>query len=178
MGWRMHRFQHGVSLPKRGNMNKPRYQEIRGLRIPKATSPDGLVSVSVIAGEAMGEKAVIDTRTPIIYLHYRINPGGFVTQQVPRAFNAFAYVVDGAGSFGVEGERGADGQMIMFAPDGDEVRIENPADAKATLEVLLIAGVPLNEPVERYGPFVMNTEAEIHQAFEDYRRGRMGSINS
>ena len=66
----------------------------------------------------------------------------------------------------------------MFAPDGDEVRIENPADAKAALEVLLIAGVPLNEPIARYGPFVMNTEAEIHQAVEDYRRGRMGAINS
>ena len=80
--------------------------------------------------------------------------------------------------FGAEGERGADGQMIMFAPDGDEVRIENPADASATLEALLIAGVPLNEPIARYGPFVMNTETEIHQAFEDYRRGRMGAIKS
>src|SRR2546421_173871 len=70
------------------------------------------------------------------------------------------------------------GQMVMFAPDGDEVRIENPADAKVALEVLLIAGVPLNEPIARYGPFVMNTEVEIHQAFEDYRRGRMGAISS
>ena len=99
-------------------------------------------------------------------------------QQVPRGYNAFAYVVDGAGLFGAEGERGADGQMVMFAPDGDEVRIENPADAKGALEVLLIAGVPLKEAIARYGPFVMNTEAEIHQAFEDYRRGRMGAINS
>jgi len=97
---------------------------------------------------------------------------------VPRDYNAFAYVVEGAGLFGAEGERGADGRMVMFAPDGDEVRIENPADANATLEVLLIAGVPLNEPIARYGPFVMNTEEEIHQAFEDYHRGRMGEINS
>ena len=140
-------------------MMKPRYQEIPSAQIPKATSADGLVTVSVIAGEAMGEKAVIETRTPIIYLHYRIKPGGVVTQQVPRDYNAFAYIVDGEGLFGAEGERGADGQMVMFAQDGDEVRIENPADAKATLEVLLIAGVPLNEPVARYGPFVMNTEA-------------------
>jgi redox-sensitive bicupin YhaK (pirin superfamily) len=132
----------------------------------------------VIAGEAMGEQAVIETCTPIIYLHYRIKPGGLATQPVPHNYNAFAYVVDGAGLFGAEGERGADGQMIMFAPDGDEVRIENPADAHATLEVLVIAGVPLNEPIARYGPFVMNTEAEIHQAFEDYRRGRMGAIES
>jgi hypothetical protein len=101
-----------------------------------------------------------------------------VTQPVPHNYNAFAYVVDGAGLFGAEGECGADGQMVMFASDGDEVRIENLADAKTPLEVLLIAGAPLNEPIARYGPFVMNTEAEIRQAFEDYRRGRMGAINS
>ena len=177
-GGRMHGFQLWVNLPQRDKMIKPRYQEIPSSRIPKATSVDGLVSVSVIAGEAMGEKAVIETRTPIIYLHYRIEPGGVATQQVPHEYNAFAYVVDGAGLFGVEGERGADGQMIMFAPNGDEVRIQNPAGANATLEVLVIAGVPLNEPIARYGPFVMNSEAEIRQAFEDYRRGRMGAINS
>src|SRR5438132_14394319 len=114
----------------------------------------------------MGETAVIETRTPIIYLHYRIKPGGVVNQQVPHDHNAFAYVVDGAGLFGVEGERGTDGQMIMFAPDGDGERIENTADAKAALEVLLIAGVPWNEPISRYGPFVMDTDAEIHQAVE------------
>jgi len=177
-GGRMHGFQLWVNLPKRDKMMKPRYQEIPGLQIPKATSADGLVTVSVIAGEAMGEKAVIETRTRIVYLHYRIEPGGVVTQQVPSAFNAFAYIVDGEGLFGAESERAEDGQMVLFAQDGDEVRIEKPADAKATLEVLLIAGVPLNEPVARYGPFVMNTEAEIRQAIEDYRKGRMGEINS
>ena len=67
--------------------------------------------------------------------------------------------------------------MVLFAQDGDEVRIENPADAKATLEILFIGGVPLNEPIARYGPFVMNTEGEIRQAFADYREGRMGAIN-
>jgi redox-sensitive bicupin YhaK (pirin superfamily) len=177
-GGRMHGFQLWVNLPQRDKMIKPRYQEIPSSRIPKATSADGLVSVSVIAGEAMGEKAVIETHTPIIYLHYILEPGGVATQRVPKNYNTFAYVVEGAGLFGAEGERGADGQMVLFASDGDDVRIENPVDAKAALEVLLIAGVPLNEPIARYGPFVMNTEAEIHQAFEDYRRGRMGAINS
>ena len=177
-GGRMHGFQLWVNLPQRDKLIKPRYQEIPGSQIPKATSADGLVSVSVIAGEAMGEKAVIETRTPIIYLHYKLEPGGVATQLVPHNYNAFAYVVDGAGLFGAEGERGADGQMMMFASNGDDVRIENSADAKTTLEVLLIAGAPLNEPIARYGPFVMNTDAEIHQAFEDYRRGRMGAINS
>jgi quercetin 2,3-dioxygenase len=131
----------------------------------------------VIAGEAMGKQAVIETRTPIIYLHYRIEPGGAVTQPAPGAYNAFAYLVEGEGVFGADGERAGDGQMVMFAQDGDLVRIENSAGAKATLEVLLIAGVPLNEPVARYGPFVMNTEGEIRQAIEDYRQGRMGAIN-
>ena len=176
-GW-MHGFQLWVNLPRRDKMMKPRYQEIPNSQIPKATSADGLVSVSVIAGEAMGEKAVIETRTPIIYLHYRIEPGGAASQQVPDSSNAFAYIVDGEGLFGAEGERAGDGQMVLFAQDGAEVRIENAADAKATLEVLLIAGVPLNEPVARYGPFVMNTEGEIRQAIEDYRLGRMGTINS
>jgi len=177
-GGRMHGFQLWVNLPKRDKMTKPRYQEIPNSQIPKATSADGLVRVSVIAGEAMGEKAVIETRTPIIYLHYRIEPGGVATQQVPGAYNAFAYVVEGEGLFGAEGERAVDGQMVLFAQDGDEVRIENRAHARTTLEVLLIGGVPLNEPVARYGPFVMNTEGEIRQAIEDYQLGRMGAISS
>jgi quercetin 2,3-dioxygenase len=177
-GGRLHGFQLWVNLPKRDKMASPRYQEISASQIPKVTSGDGLVTVSVIAGEAMGEEAVIETRTPIIYLHYRIEPGGVVTQRVPGAYNAFAYVVDGEGLFGKDSERAGDGQMVLFAQDGDEVSIENPADAKARLEVLLIAGVPLNEPVSRYGPFVMNTEGEIRQAIEDYRQGRMGAIDS
>ena len=177
-GGRMHGFQLWVNLPQRDKMAKPRYQEIPSSQIPKAVSADGLVTVTVIAGEALGQKAVIETRTPIIYLHYRIKPGGVVRQRVPHDYNGFAYLVEGAGLFGAEGERASDGQMVLFAPDGDEMRIENPTDAQAPLEVLLIAGVPLNEPIARYGPFVMNTEEEIHQAFEDYRQGRMGAINS
>jgi len=177
-GGRMHGFQLWVNLPRNEKMAEPRYQEIPNSQIPKATSSDGLVTVSVIAGEAMEQQAVIETRTPIIYLHYRIKPGGMITQRVPPDYNAFAYLVEGEGLFGSEHERGADGQMVMFAPDGDEVRIENSANSKAALEVLLIAGVPLNEPIARYGPFVMNTEAEIRQAFEDYQQGRMGAINS
>lgn len=175
-GGRMHAFQLWVNLPKVDKMMKPRYQEIPSAQIPKATSTDGLVEVTVIAGEALGQKAVIETRTPILYLHYRINPGGSVSQTVPIGFNAFAYVIDGEGKFGADSERGTDGQMILFAPDGDEVRIENSPDAKETLEVLLIGGSPLNEPVARYGPFVMNTRQEIYDAIEDYRLGRMGAI--
>ena len=177
-GGRMHGFQLWVNLPQRDKMMNPRYQEIPALQIPKGTSADGLAVVSVIAGEALGQKAVIETRTPIIYLHYKIQPGGAVVQQVASAYNAFAYVVEGEGLFGAQGEFASDGQMVLFAQDGDEVRIENPIGAKTTLEMLLIAGMPLNEPVVRYGPFVMNTENEIRQAIEDYRLGRMGQIDS
>lgn len=175
-GGRMHGFQLWVNLPKRDKMINPRYQEFPGSQIPTVTSPDDLVTVKVIAGEAMGQKAVIETRTPIMYLHYSIKPGGVVTQTVPSNFNIFAYIVDGGGLFGSERERGEDGQMVLFAPDGDEVRIENPSDASTTLEVLLIGGVPLNEPIARYGPFVMNTKQEIFQAIEDYQNGKMGEI--
>lgn len=176
-GGRMHGFQLWVNLPRGEKLTKPRYQEIPRERIPKATSLDGLVTVNVIAGEALGQKAVIETHTPIIYLHYQLKPGGVVNQPVPSDFNVFAYVVEGEGLFGEESERGEDGQMVLFAHDGGEVRIANPADAKTKLEVLIIGGVPLNEPIARYGPFVMNTPQEIQQAFEDYRLGRMGVIS-
>ena len=175
-GGRMHGFQLWVNLPQREKMTKPRYQEIPRAQIPQATSEDGLVTVRLIAGEAMGQHAVIETHTPIMYLHYTIEPGGVVTEALPAEYNAFAYLIDGAGLFGGASERANDGQMVMFAQDGEVIRIENPADAQTRLDVLLIAGVPLNEPVARYGPFVMNTEREIRQAFEDFARGRMGVI--
>lgn len=177
-GGRMHGLQLWVNLPRSDKMMSPRYQEKSASNIPKATSVDQLVTVNVIAGEAMGKQAVIETRTPIIYLHYTIAPGGSVSQQVPEDYNAFAYVIDGEGLFGEQSERAGNGRMVMFAKDGNLVTIENPTDSKTTLEVLLIGGAPLNEPIARYGPFVMNTESEIRQAFEDYRQGRMGAINS
>ena len=175
-GGTMHGFQLWVNLPQRDKMTKPRYQEIPQAQIPQVSSEDGRVTVRIIAGEAMGQRAVIETHTPIIYLHYSIEPGGVVTQSVGAEYNAFAYVVNGAGLFGGAKEKAGDGQLVMFAQDGETIRIENPADADARLEVLLVAGVPLNEPVARYGPFVMNTEREIREAFEDYVRGRMGAI--
>jgi len=177
-GGLMHAFQLWVNLPAHDKMTKPRYQEIPSSKIPKATSDDGLVTVSVIAGEAMGAHAVIETRTPIVYLHYKIRPGGSVSPPVPEGYNAFAYVVEGEGWFGAKGKRAGRGQMVLFAQDGGLVKIENPADATVVLEVLLIAGIPLNEPIARYGPFVMNTQAEIRQAFYDYSHGRMGEIDS
>ena len=96
-GGRMHGFQLWVNLPRIDKLMKPRYQEVPGKSIPEATSPDGLAKARVIAGEAFGAKAVIETRTPMIYLHFTVQPGGRVRQPVPQGFNAFAYVVEGEG---------------------------------------------------------------------------------
>ncbi|HEY9737030.1 MAG TPA: pirin family protein, partial [Trichocoleus sp.] len=175
-GGRLHGIQLWVNLPQRDKMMAPRYQEISAVQIPTAQTEDGSVSVRVIAGEALGAKAVIETRTPIIYLHFTLQPGATVVQPVSPEYNAFAYVLEGSGLFGAEQEPGEDGQMVIFAQDGQEVAISNPAEASQPLDLLLIAGVPLNEPVVRYGPFVMNSEAEIVQAIEDYRNGKMGEI--
>ena len=175
-GGRLHGFQLWVNLPSRDKMISPRYQEIPAAKIPTAQSEDGKVSVKVIAGESLGARAVIDTRTPIIYLHFKIQPGASVLQPVPDDYTAFAYVIGGEGLFGSDERSAGEGQMVIFAQDGDEISIAAPESAKTPLDVLLIAGLPLNEPVARYGPFVMNSQAEIYEAIEDFRSGRMGSI--
>ena len=176
-GGRMHGFQLWVNLPKRDKMMRPRYQEIPSARIPSAVQRMARVSVRVIAGEALGAKAVIETRTPIQYLHYTIQPGGGSTQRVPREYNAFAYVIDGAATFGPDDRPATRRQMVTFANDGDEVSISASPTSEQPLDVLLIAGVPLREPVARYGPFVMNTRAELLQAVDDFQNGRMGQIS-
>jgi hypothetical protein len=170
-GGRMHGFQLWVNLPGKYKMVQPQYQEIPSSRIPVAKTDDGKVSARIIAGQALGSKAVIDTVTPIIYLHFTMQPGSSVSQTVPRNYSAFAYVVSGAAKFGDKTvERG---RMVIFENDSDEVSIA----AESMLDVLLIAGVPIKEPIARYGPFVMNTKEEIYQAIEDYRTGKMGKIN-
>ena len=173
-GGRMHGFQLWVNLPAAEKMIKPRYQDTPSDRIPLANTDDGLATVTVIAGNALGEEAVIETRTPIMYLHFRIQPGGQAIQSVPRNFNGFVYVIDGRGA--VNSTPVESGQMAILANDGEEVLLTAPPEAEETFSALLIAGVPINEPVARYGPFVMNTREEIIQAIEDYRSGRMGEI--
>ena len=175
-GGRMHGFQLWVNLPRRDKRMRPRYQEIKAERIPEATGDLGRVRVRVIAGEALGASAVIETRTPILYLHYTLAPGGHVTQAVPSGFSVFAYVFGGEGRLGRDGRAVRDGQIAAFSDDGDGVELAASAGATEPLQLLLIGGQPLGEPVARYGPFVMNDEAEIHQAIEDYRAGRLGRI--
>jgi redox-sensitive bicupin YhaK (pirin superfamily) len=175
-GGRLHGFQLWVNLPRRDKMAKPRYQDIKSDRIPVAESADRRVRVRVIAGESLGRRAVIDAKTPILYLHFTLQPGSKVIQPVPQNYNAFAYVVGGEGLFGQDERRAQREQVVQFGNDGGEVAISVPDGAASQLDVLLIAGAPLNEPVARYGPFVMNTEEEIQQAMDDYRSGRMGKI--
>src|SRR6266487_4449295 len=165
-GGRLHGFQLWVNLPRRDKMMTPRYQELRAAEIPTATSADGKVKVTVIAGESLGTRASIDTRTPIMYLHVRLAAGASFTQPIPENYNAFAFVINGQVSNAREND------MILFDRDGDSVTITTEKGA----ELLLIGGVPLNEPVARYGPFVMNTAGEIRQAMLDYQSGRFGEI--
>jgi hypothetical protein len=171
-GGRMHGFQLWVNLPRRDKMMAPRYQEIPAGRIPVATSDDGRVTARVIAGEALGKSAVIDTRTPISYLDLELAPGASFEQPLPEDFRAFAYVVAGNGRFGRDRRPGRPHELVLFGDDGDTARIE--AAEGEPLRALLVAGRPIGEPVARMGPFVMNTRAELVQAFEDFQSGKLG----
>jgi len=175
-GGRLHGFQLWVNLPKKYKMIKPRYQDVSSKNIPIAKSSDGKVRVKVIAGESMGKHSVIDTKIPIIYLHFTIEQGGKVIQGIPKDYNAFAYVVRGAGLFGGEQKIAKKEQAVFFAKDGDGIIIEAQENADP-LDVILLAGVPIGEPVKRYGPFVMNTDEELNQAVSDYKNGKMGKID-
>ena len=175
-GGRMHGFQLWVNLPSRDKMMAPRYQDVPSEAIPVATSSDGLVSVKVIAGESLGARAVIDTRTPIGYLHFTIRPGGAITQPIPESWHAFVYVVAGSPAVGAEAQLLSPSTLGILDSTEAAVRISVPADATEPAQLLLIGGEPLSEPVARYGPFVMNTRAEIIEAVEDYRAGRFGKL--
>lgn len=176
-GGKLHGFQLWVNLPKKDKMTKPRYQEVSSKNIPVSQSNDGKVKVKVIAGESMGQQAVIDTKTPIMYLHFTLQPGARVSQKIPQDFNTFAYVAGGEGLFGDEQKLATKEQAVFFNKDGEEITFVNSEDSKSSLDVLLLGGVPLDEPVARYGPFVMNTEEELQQAVVDYQKGKMGKIN-
>jgi len=176
-GGRLHGFQLWVNLPKKYKMANPRYQEISSERIPIAQSKDGKVQVKVIAGQSMGKKAVIDTKIPIMYLHFSLQPGAQVIQEIPESFNTFAYIAQGKGLFGVEQKLAKKEQSVFFENNGDEITFSNPNNATESLELLLLGGTPIGEPVKRYGPFVMNTEEELQQAIKDFQNGEMGRVD-
>lgn len=170
-GGRVHGFQVWVNLPAALKLTRPRYQELGAAKIPTATSPDGKAHVKVIAGEALGVAAAIDTHTPIIYQDWTLAPGADVAPTIPADHNALVYVFGGAVQIGERKTPVADGQMAMLA-EGDVVRLTSDVGGRA----LVLAGVPLGEPIARYGPFVMNSEQEIRQAIRDYQSGRFGEI--
>lgn len=172
-GGRIHGFQIWANLPARLKLTRPRYQEVPARSIPEARSADGRARVRVIAGEALGTRAVIDTHTPIVYQDWILDGGADVWVALPSDHNALVYVFEGEALVGDRGSEVGDGQLALLGA-GDTVRLR-AADGKRS-RLLLLAGVPLNEPVARYGPFVMNTEAEIMQAVRDFRSGKMGEI--
>jgi redox-sensitive bicupin YhaK (pirin superfamily) len=171
-GGRAHGFQIWVNLPARLKMTRPRYQELSAEQIPTAQTADGLAQVKVVAGEALGTKAAIDTLTPIVYQDWSLEPGANVTVPLDAAQRGLVYVFQGDLLIGDAATPASDGQLAVLAA-GDAVRLRG---GTKSARLLLLAGVPLREPVARYGPFVMNTERELLQAFEDYRSGRMGEI--
>ena len=176
-GGKLHGFQLWVNLPKKDKMIKPRYQDVQSESIPVATSDDGKIQVKIIAGQSMGKTSVIDTKTPIMYLHFTISPGGKVIQDIPQNYNAFAYVASGQVLFGTEKKIAIKEQAVFFGKDGNKVVFSVSSDSEFPADMLLFAGMPLGEPVKRYGPFVMNTDEELRQAIEDFNNGKMGKIN-
>ncbi len=168
-GGRMHGFQLWVNLPAALKRTPPRYQEIPAATIPKATSADGLAHVAVLAGEALGARAVIQTHTPILYQHWRLSPGAAVTLPLPVDHNVGVYVFEGEAI--VSGQRVQAGQLAVLGA-GTDLSLA----AEGAAQALVLGGRPLGEPVAWGGPFVMNTREEVMQAYRDYSAGKMGLI--
>ncbi len=167
---RMAGFQLWINLPAREKMTAPRYQDIPAASVPVVTARGG-ASVKVIAGEIQGTRGpVAPATTAPLFLDIRLPGDGSFESDVPAGHTAFAHVYEGAASVGAPGETEtlSSGQLgVLGAGDRFLVRA-----AGGPARLLLLAGRPLKEPVAKYGPFVMNTEAELHQALADYRAGR------
>ncbi len=171
-GGRVHGFQIWVNLPARLKMTRPRYQELPSSGIPRATSEDGRARVRVIAGEALGAKAVIDTHTPIVLQDWALDPEADVSVGIASTHQAFAYVFEGSARIGDGAKLVRDGELARLGP-GETLRLRG---APGGGRLLLLAGVPIAEPVARYGPFVMNRPDELEVAVRDFQSGRMGQI--
>jgi redox-sensitive bicupin YhaK (pirin superfamily) len=168
-------FQIWVNLPAAEKMITPRYQTLRAADIPRAATADGRVEVRVIAGESLGKIARLDTRVPIQMLHATIQPGGELLQAVPAEQSGLLYVFRGTATIGSDQREIAEGQAALLDA-GDSVAIAVNAAASQPAQILLLSGKPLQEPIARYGPFVMNTREEVEQALRDHMRGRFGVI--
>jgi quercetin 2,3-dioxygenase len=177
-GGLFHGIQLWVNLPSRDKWVAPRYQDIRAGQVSLVSSHDGGALVRVIAGEIAGHGGPGVTNTPMAMAHVTVSPGARVTLPWNRAHNALVYVLAGEGSVGTEGRPVRMGQLAVFGP-GDTVVISarHRQESRAPeLDVLVLGGRPIGEPVVTYGPFVMNTRAEIAQALDDFQHGKLGTI--
>lgn len=172
-GGLFHGVQLWVNLPAKDKMISPRYQNLEADEVALLSSPDGGALVRLIAGEIAGHRGPGSTHTPIAVAHVTIAAGARLETPWRKDFNALAYVLEGRGT--VSGARRpiTTGQLAVFG-DGDLLTIDN--SGTAPLEVLLLGGRPLGEPVATYGPFVMNTRDELVEAMNDYNAGRLGTI--
>ncbi|WOL11366.1 hypothetical protein Cni_G20128 [Canna indica] len=159
-----------INLSSKDKMMEPRYQEIQSRDINRVER-DG-VDVRIIAGEAFGVRSPVYTRTPTMYLDFTLSPGAKVEQRIPESWNAFVYVLDGEGVFGEAEAAPATSHHALVLSTGDGLGVWNRAGR--ALRFLLIGGEPLDEAVVQYGPFVMNTQAEIQQAIEDFHECKNG----
>ena len=176
-GGLFHGIQLWVNLPAAEKWVDPRYQDIGADSVTLLRSEDGGALVRVVAGELAGHRGPGVTHTPIALVHATLSPGAELVLPWPRDFNALAYVLAGRGAVGAEARPVGTGQLAVFGPgDTLTVRADAHQDREAALDVLLLGGLPIREPVVAQGPFVMNTRAEIIQAFEDYQAGRLGTI--
>ncbi len=177
-GGLFHGFQLWVNLPAAMKMTAPRYQDIRAGQVALLSSADGGTLVRVIAGDVAGHGGPGVTHTPISLLHATLQPGAQLRLPWRADFNALGYVMAGSGTAGAHKRPVHTGQLAVFGP-GDVLtfeasqRADGPSEA---MDLLVLGGQPIREPVAAYGPFVMNTRAELAQAFEDYQAGRLGTI--
>ena len=177
-GGLFHGFQLWVNLPAAKKWVPPRYQDIAGPRVTLLRSPDGGALIRLIAGRLGDATGPGVTHTLITLVHATLAPGARLVLPWPSRYNALVYSLAGRGTVGDERRRLARGQLAVFG-QGDQLVIEadaTPDRSGAELDVLVLGGEPIGEPVAWYGPFVMNTRAELVQAFEDFRTGRLGAV--
>src|SRR6195952_621375 len=177
-GGTFHGIQLWVNLPRSDKFATPRYQAIEGGEVALLSSDDGGALVRIIAGEIDQRHGPGSTHTPITLAHATVQPGARLDVPWNRDFNALVYVLAGDGVVGPVGTPIRQGQLAVMGP-GDRISVAANAtqDARTpALEVLLLGGRPIREPVFHYGPFVMNSKAELVEAFEDYNAGKFGTI--
>jgi quercetin 2,3-dioxygenase len=177
-GGLFHGIQLWVNLPAADKWIAPRYQGIEADNVLLLTSPDGGALIRVIAGDVGGHDGPGSTHTPISLVHATVEPGAELVLPWPRGFNALVYGLSGSGSVGPEARPFHTGQLAVFgAGDALDLRADAAQESRhPALDVLILGGRPIGEPVYAHGPFVMNTRAEIIQAFEDFEAGKLGTV--